>query len=223
MDTVDNLSECGIISIFVPIQLRPILELFINMADNTLSNNVRFMADSTEGKDGAKEVIMDYVISWTLRRAQNSCAYDKPVLYRYSRKLLGFLLGIKLEDSDVVKVETKKQMERIDLWVEVSVNGVEYDILIEDKYYSGLHDNQLERYREFFDGWLLENRPKSKPLYWLLTCHERGLTDIYDSAEKYGFCVGFWDDMISAMGCEDDDAQDSESDIFNEFWLRSWW
>ena len=105
------------------------------MADNTLSDDIRFMADSTEGKDGAKEVIMDYVISWTLRRAQNSCANDKPVLYRYSRKLLGFLLGIELEDRDVVKVETKKQVERIDLWVEVSVNGVEYDILIEDKYY----------------------------------------------------------------------------------------
>lgn len=193
------------------------------MSGNILSDDVRFMADSTEGKDGAKEVIMDYVISWTLRRAQNSCAYDKPILYRYCRKFLGYLLGIELKDSDVVKVETWKQEYRIDLWVWVSVNGVEYDILIEDKYYSGLHDDQLERYKELFDEWLQSHRPKSKSLYWLLTCHERGLTDIYDSAEKYGFCVGFWDDMISTMGCEDDDAQDSESDIFNEFWLRSWW
>ena len=75
MDTVDNLSGCGIICIFVPIQLCRILELYLNMADNTLSNDVRFMADSTEGKDGAKEVIMDYVISWTLRRAQNSLSF----------------------------------------------------------------------------------------------------------------------------------------------------
>lgn len=217
------MSECEIISIFVSVQQHCILEIYYNMSGNILSDDVRFMADSTEGKDGAKEVIMDYVISWTLRRAQNSCAYDKPILYRYCRKFLGYLLGIELKDSDVVKVETWKQEYRIDLWVWVSVNGVEYDILIEDKYYSGLHDDQLERYKELFDEWLQSHRPKSKPLYWLLTCHERGLTDIYDSAEKYGFCVGFWDDMISAMGCEDDDAQDSESDIFNEFWLRSWW
>ena len=79
------------------------------MSGNILSDDVRFMADSTEGKDGAKEVIMDYVISWTLRRAQNSCAYDKPILYRYCRKFLGYLLGIELKDSDVVKVETWKQ------------------------------------------------------------------------------------------------------------------
>lgn len=192
------------------------------MADNTLSNDVRFMADSTEGKDGAKEVIMDYVISWTLRRAQNFCKDDKPILYRYCRKLLSYLLGIDLKDSDDVKVKTWKQEYRIDLWVWVSVNGVEYDILIEDKYYSGLHDDQLDRYKELFDAWLRNNRSEPKPIYWLLTCHERGLTDIYDSALKYDFSIGFWDDMIKAMGCEDDDAQDSESDIFNEFWLRSW-
>ena len=209
-------------SIFVSVQQHCILEIYYNMSGNILSDDVRFMADSTEGKDGAKEVIMDYVISWTLRRAQNSCAYDKPILYRYCRKFLGYLLGIELKDSDVVKVETWKQEYRIDLWVWVSVNGVEYDILIEDKYYSGLHDDQLERYKELFDEWLQSHRPKSKPLYWLLTCHERGLTDIYDSAKNYGFCVGFWDDMIKAMGCEGADVKDSESDIFNEYWLRHW-
>ena len=203
-------------------QLYFILEHILNIADNTLSDDVRFMADSTEGKDGAKEVIMDYVISWTLRRAQNSCKDDKQILYRYCRKLLGYLLDFDLKDSDDVKVETWKQEYRIDLWVWVSVNGVQYDILIEDKYYSGLHDDQLERYQELFKEWLRNNRPESTPLYWLLTCHERDLTDIYDSALKYDFRIGFWDDMIKAMGCEDADCQDSESDIFNEFWLRNW-
>lgn len=37
---------------------------------------VRFMVDSTEGKDGHCETIMDYVVSWTLRRAQNECSSE---------------------------------------------------------------------------------------------------------------------------------------------------
>ena len=216
------MSECGIISIFVPIQLRPILELFINMADNTLPDDVRFMADSTEGKDGAKEVIMDYVVSWTLRRAQNRCSGEKPILYRYCRNFLGFLLKRKLKDSDVVLVNTWKQENWIDLWVWVSVNGVEYDILIEDKYYSRLRNNQLSRYKLYFDDWLDKNRRNSTRRYWLLTCLDRPKTSIYSSAGGDGFSIGSWDDMKEAMGCDASDFQDSESDIFNEFWLRSW-
>lgn len=38
--------------------------------------SVRFMVDSTEGKDGHCETIMDYVVSWTLRRAQSECKED---------------------------------------------------------------------------------------------------------------------------------------------------
>lgn len=182
--------------------------------------DVRFMTDSTEGKDGAKEVIMDYVISWILRRAQNICAGEKPILYNYCRRFLGFLIGQELNDLDKVIVETWKQDYKIDLWVWVSVNGKEYDILVEDKYYSRLHDNQLARYKEQFDEWLINNRPNSMRLYWLLTCHDRGLTDLYDSAENDGFKVGYWDDLQHAMGLDKDGAIESESDIFNEFWIR---
>ena len=177
------------------------------------------MTDSTEGKDGAKEVIMDYVVSWTLRRAQNICAGEKPILYNYCRRLLGFLLKRELKDIDIVLVETWKQEYYIDLWVWVSVNGKEYDILVEDKYYSQLRDNQLTRYKEQFDEWLKCNRPNSTPLYWLLTCHDRG-TDIYDSAKRDGFSIGFWDDFLEAMGLDEEGAVESESDIFNEFWIK---
>ena len=52
--------------------------------------SVRFMVDSTEGKDGHCETIMDYVVSWTLRRAQSECKEDsgKERLYIYSRRFL---------------------------------------------------------------------------------------------------------------------------------------
>ncbi|MBR6055214.1 MAG: PD-(D/E)XK nuclease family protein [Bacteroidales bacterium] len=185
--------------------------------------NVRFLTDSTDGKDGAKEVIMDYVISWTLRRAQNICAGEKPILYRYCRKFLGKLIGQEISDFDFVEVETWKQESRIDLWVWVKVNNVEHDILIEDKYYSPVHNDQLNRYREVFDDWIGENRADSIRHYWLLTCYEQGVTDIYDIAVRNsGFKILFWDQMLDAMGCNIEEPVKSESDIFNEFWLENW-
>lgn len=117
-------------------------------------------------------------------------------------------------------MEIWKQDYKIDLWVWVSVNGKEYDLLIEDKYYSRLHNNQLARYKEQFDKWKNCNRPNSIPLYWLLTCHDKGSTNIYDSAEQEGFTIAYWDDLIEAMGLDKEGVVESESDIFNEFWIR---
>ena len=80
--------------------------------------SVRFMVDSTEGKDGHCENIMDYVVSWTLRRAQNECKEDsgKERLYIYSRRFLGLIIGREIKDDDFVEVETWKQENNIDIW-----------------------------------------------------------------------------------------------------------
>ena len=192
--------------------------------DNTVMNqiDVRFMSDSTEGKDGAKETIMDYVISWMLRRAQNKCSSEKPVLYDYCRKFLGRLIEKEITPSDNVVVETWKQYERIDLWVYVKVGDEEHDILIEDKYYSRIHDNQPGRYKSIFDEWRKGNRPKSHPHYWILSCFDnKESTDIYNAAAKdSGFKILFWDDMLESMGIKNENPLASESDIFNEFWLE---
>ena len=96
---------------------------------------VRFMVDSTEGKDGHCETIMDYVVSWTLRRAQNECSSEtgKERLYMYSRRLLGLIIQQKIKPEDDVVVETWKQEALIDLWVRATINGVSHDVLIENK------------------------------------------------------------------------------------------
>lgn len=180
---------------------------------------VRFMVDSTEGKDGHCETIMDYVVSWTLRRAQNECCYDpgKDRLYRYCRNFLGMLIGRKIVDSDLVIVETWKQENLIDLWVHVMINDESHDILIEDKYYSSLHDNQLERYREYFDKWLSENRPYSLPHYVILSCKD---SDEVDEYKGYGFDVYSWDQMLEYMSEGGGILEPSGSDIFDEFWIN---
>lgn len=180
---------------------------------------VRFMTDSTEGKDGHCETIMDYVVSWTLRRAQNECQSEKgkEKLYSYSRRLLGLIIGQDIKPSDIVVVETWKQEAQIDLWVRATVNGVSHDVLIEDKYYSGLHDNQLERYRIYFDKLLDEHFKDSKRHYVILTCKENWEADEY---KGFGFEVYGWDDMIAAMAGDNNKLEPSGSDIFDEFWIN---
>ena len=125
----------------------------------------RLMRDSSE-TDGKAEIVMDYVLSWTLRRAAKECDIDnKPLLRHYCRYMLGLLLEIPMSDDVIVsEVKVWKEYWNIDLWVEVALqcNGEteHHAILIENKYYTMLHNsydddgvprNQLEVYKKKFD------------------------------------------------------------------------
>ena len=180
---------------------------------------VRFMVDSTEGKDGHCETIMDYVVSWTLRRAQNECSSEtgKERLYMYSRRLLGLIIQQKIKPEDDVVVETWKQEALIDLWVRATINGVSHDVLIENKYYSHLHDDQLNRYKIYFDNFLDEHFKESKRHYVILSCKESWKNEEY---KGYGYEVYGWDDMTSAMFGDNKIIESSGSDIFDEFWIN---
>ena len=85
------------------------------------------------------------------------------------------------------------------------------------KYYSRLHDNQLERYRTYFDGILDEYLKESKRHYVILSCKNKAETSDY---EGYGFEVYGWDDIIEAMCGGDNELKPSGSDIFDEFWIN---
>ena len=191
----------------------------------------KLMVDSSEN-DGKAEVVMDYIISWCLRRADVICRYEKPILYNYCRIILATLLEIELNDAiEFQEVKVWKQDNNIDLWVELQVfrdGGFEkHAILIEDKYYTGLHlsrdtdgeyRNQLEVYKKKFDGFYAQQAAECHKHYALITCIDR--TDpnfaMYDIAASFGFKTYTIYDFLSNE-CE---CEESESDIFNEFWFR---
>lgn len=191
----------------------------------------KLMVDSSE-YDGKAEIVMDYVISWCLRRADVICSKEKPILYNYCRTMLAMLLGIELKDSITFEnVEVWKQEYNIDLWVELQVNreGMleRHAILIEDKYYSKLHEsldsdgghrNQLEVYKERFDNHYTQQTEEWHKHYALITCIDRDDPKIamYDIAQSFGFEIYSFYDLLG----KERDYEDSESDIFNEFWLR---
>lgn len=188
----------------------------------------KLMTDDSE-KDGHAETMMDYVFSWCFRMAQDVYSTQKPILWSQCKDILCRVLG-ETSDVEILNVKVWKQEENIDLWVEVELrkNGkIEHHaILIENKYYSRLRQvkdtdgefrNQLIVYKKKFDKYYSEQSIAWSKHYVLITCIERDEENKfieYSPAEEFGYRIITFYEMLG------DCAQETESDIYNEFWLR---
>ena len=186
--------------------------------------NSLLMCDSTEG-NGKAEIVMDYIMSYSLRHAENKYLIEKPKLCRYCRYMLGKLINVRISPATNVKsVKVWKEWKYIDLCVEIVIGGKEQDVryalLIENKYYTLLHDNQLSKYKEIFDEYY--QAKEWHKVYKLVTCHEKeDLDKLYgEELEKARAfqALTFYDLLPKGNKT----YEDTESDIFNEFWLRNW-
>ena len=190
----------------------------------------QFMRDNSEN-DGHAEPVMDYVISWCLRRADVICKDEKPILYSHCRFMLGMLLGLSDYSNLLFRdVKVWKQWNKIDLRVEVDVEQrgkiTKHALLIENKYYTGLHDttdtdgkrrNQLEVYKKNFDAHYADKPNEDWKLHYaLITCLERESDSKF---EQYGIAKDFGFKLFSFYELLENDIQ-TESDLFNEFWYR---
>jgi hypothetical protein len=196
----------------------------------------QLMLDETEA-DGHAEPIMDYVISWCIRRADVRCKNEKPILYSYCRQILAKLLEIALtDDVEFHDVKVWKQWMRIDLSVELEVENAgertKHAILIENKYYTGLREitnekrerkNQLEVYKEIFKAHY--EKEKSEGRYWeqhyaLITCIKRDNDNfsIYNAADDLKFKKFYLKELLDEAN--NNNPILTESDIFNEFWFK---
>jgi len=193
------------------------------------------MCDSTEG-DGKAEIVMDYVMSWSLRHATDKYTTEKPKLSQYCRYMLGRLLDTTIDDTTHVNsVEVWREWQYMDLCVEAIIekDGVDeyYALLIENKYYSQLHNDQLKRYQAKFDEFYTlkgkETGNKWILRYKLVSC----LEEQEKAKNMYGngtmgtdFEILSFYKLIDETLWDKDKGEyiDSESEIFNEFWLRRW-
>ena len=188
----------------------------------------RLMRDSSEN-DGHAEIIMDYVLSWCLRFAESKYCQAKPILSHYCRYMLGMLLKMNITDNtNILSVKVWKEWQRIDLTVEVIIenNGIQekHAILIENKFYSKIHDDQLLRYKKLFldhygdaDEWHKH--------YMLLSCldtHEEVERVYGPDLEGTGFTAYSFYELLDPTCWQEEKGEykPTESDIFNEFWFR---
>ena len=191
------------------------------------------MCDSTEG-DGKAEIVMDYIMSYSLRHAESKYFIEKPILCRYCRYMLGKLLEIEIDDkTSITSVKVWKEWSYIDLCVEVTIKeegkDVQYAILIENKYYGKLRENQLSDYKKVFDEYYdTHGIPKENRRYKLVSCFEekKDVKTIYGKEIKKVKpfkALSFYDLVNQIYWHKDEDVyEETESEIFNEFWLRKW-
>ncbi len=193
------------------------------------------MCDNTEG-DGKAEIVMDYVMSWSLRHAIDEFIKSKPILSNYCRYMLRKLLDLSTEEMLFVEsIKVWKEWQYMDLCVEATINtnkGRKYfALLIENKYYGRLRDNQLKRYQKIFDAFYAQ-KSKEDEVEWILrhklvSCFED--KEYVDSKYSKGLegtdfiAIPFYDLLYPKyLDKTTGKYEDSESEIFNEFWLRRW-
>ena len=185
-------------------------------------DNIR-LSNFEQKSDGQKECVMDHIIAWSLKHASIIYKTKQPKLYSYCKSILSKLLEINNEEVYFSKVMTALQVpikgskQKIDIVCEVtSVKNQkreQWALLIEDKYFGNL-TNILSDYKNYFDSQYNDLHRK----YALITCVDKADPNFkkYDSAEILGFKVFSICELIDKI------LPDTESDIYNEFWLRNW-
>ena len=169
---------------------------------------------------GNKEAMMDYVMTWTLKHAAERFGNGKPILNKYCREVLFHLLGI--DDFGKIKVkEVTTHLQRFgaDVTAEITIeSGTQesrYALLIEDKAYTKLHDDQLARYKKIFEEYYNDSGYELR--YAVVVLPETMSEAMREESKRNGFEPFCIEDLPLT-----DWQEDSESDLFNEFWLRYW-
>lgn len=195
----------------------------MEMADKDYS---LFMQDNSES-DYGKEAILDYQLSWIMRVAASKEIQEKNnVLFERCKKvLLKFIGKSGCDNVEIVSVEVWKQWQRIDVTAHVVVkcDGKEekHLVVIEDKAYTKIHDDQLNRYEETInETYDKDNRFKDfKKHFWVITFFEK------EEAE-YGIlnadCKNANWGLLTFYEVIDFDYTLTGSDLFDEFWVKDW-
>ncbi len=92
------------------------------------------------------EETIDFFMSWTIRCADVIHQNRSKKVYASARNILAKLLHFEYADGLVFSnIKVWKQHKNMDLWIELNVNDQPYALIIENKMYSKIQPNQLNR------------------------------------------------------------------------------
>ena len=190
----------------------------------------KFIIDQSEGNHGI-EAILDFELSWVLRMVvDKECRENKPRLYHQCRHILFTLM--KMSDSPEVIIEDVKvwkQWKHIDLVADVyiEINGKKelHVILVENKAYTVMRENQRDVYPHYIKDVYdksdqYEGYRNYKLHQVLITCFNTK-DEYYKQQKKF---INGTDWTIKSLEELPDWSveEQTESDLFNEFWLNRW-
>lgn len=185
----------------------------------------QFMQDSSRSNYGY-EAMLDFQMSWLLRIAKEHPSKTKQELHKVARKVLFKL--INKEDRleyKIKRVKVWKQWEHIDVIAEIELEfntQIErHLVVIEDKAYTLIHDDQLTRYEHTVNSYYRDKTYNKH--YWVISFFDKEEKCFNDLMAQ---CKGTdWKPLsfYEVIGWKDGEFPDTESDLFNEFWLRKWY
>lgn len=192
------------------------------------------MCDNSEGNHG-KEAMLDYQLSYLLRIA-NTSEEGNELGKRTLMKLLGKEIQLDeygyVENIDIVSVKVWKQWQCIDLIAEVDAyfsplsdqQEERHVIVIENKAYTGIHDDQLSRYEHDVEEWY-----KYKDVqihYWVITFFDNDTKEFNAIAAQCQESKGDWKCLSfeEVVDLTDDEQQNGMgNEIIDEFWVKKWY
>jgi hypothetical protein len=196
-----------------------------------MGNEVRFMMDNS--RSDSKELIIDFMLSWTFRMSTVNDDGHQNVVKDYCIKILSKMM---FDDTNriiehykgIKSVKTWKQWQRIDLLAEVEL--IDFDdtvskhvLVIENKGYSKLHGDQLNRYKEIVRKEYLGTEFEKNIHYVYFSINERHkITEDILICNEAGFVPYAMDDVQSSIWPTMESLKKTGHELFDEFWICQW-
>lgn len=186
-----------------------------------------FMHD--EKNTGKKESLVDFFLSWTLRCITNrERDYHNPKMEEYCKSITSVLLfgdAEKLSKYEIKQVKTWLQWKNIDLCAEFYLFNNEtqkeekYALLLENKVYTSIHNNQLQNYKETFERYYKDTEFNRE--YVFFSCK----SELSDWEKKECISASYraytMDEVLNSAKKEKEWDWTGNA-LFDEFWLSTW-
>jgi hypothetical protein len=189
-----------------------------------------FMNDDSEGDHG-KEAMLDFQLSYLLRIA-NTYEDGSELAKRVLMKMIGETPKIDsygwVENLNLKSVKVWKQWQRIDLIAEVEADcgsGMKHHVIVvENKAYTGIHDDQLSRYAETIEDYYKDKDVQMH--YWVITFFDSDTENYEAIANQCQEAKGRWkctsfEDLIDLT--EEERQKGTYNQIIDEFWIKNWY
>lgn len=188
-----------------------------------MDKDSKFMTDHSEGDKG-KEAVMNFELSWVLRMAADEeYIKDKPIFRLFSKYMLCRILNISPSTVQIITVKVWKEWEYTDLCAEIDleINGVKESrvVLIESKVYTRMKPKQRDNYPNIVKQYYKDKTGNDcSPHQVLITCAETNA----EFKKAKDFCKNTEWNVLSIYDIILDLNIETESELFNEFWIYNW-
>jgi len=164
------------------------------------------------------EEVIDYFLSWTIRCADIEFKENK-LVNRYSKMILSKILfddENKLESQTISNIKTWKQWQNVDIWVHLEIEKKKIAIIIENKMYSTIRENQLSKYIEIANGFYADKPEYNTKFIFIRPDYDHEIKyNEKEMVKKEGYNYFNLSELQDVLP-----NKKTGNDLFDEFWFN---